>query len=101
MTFMIESSNVCIANLYRSFELKQNGLRDEDLAGFSAKVTDLSLEQLNLLSWSAASDLEQSIYDRVQVYLVFRHSCAWLVAACSVDVVGEEGLARKEGESAR
>jgi len=39
-------------------ELEEDGLRDEDLAGFGAEVSDLGLEQLNLLTGAAAPDLE-------------------------------------------
>ena len=41
-----------------SLELEEDGLGDEDLAGLGAEITDLSLEELNLLARSATSHLE-------------------------------------------
>ena len=38
-------------------ELEENGLRNEDLAGLGAQVTDLRLKQLDLLTGPAAPDL--------------------------------------------
>jgi hypothetical protein len=69
-------------DLYGSLKLKQNGLGDEDLARLGAQVTDLCLQQLHLLAGPAAADFEKPIYDRVQVHLVFRHSCDLLLALC-------------------
>jgi hypothetical protein len=69
-------------------ELKQNGLRDEDLARLGAQIAYLGLEQLNLLARPAAPDFEKSVYDRVQIYLGFRHSCDWLLAGVSDRVQG-------------
>jgi hypothetical protein len=40
-----------------SFELEKDRLGDEDLASLCAKITDLSLQQLHLLSRPTASDL--------------------------------------------
>jgi hypothetical protein len=46
------------ADLDRGLELEEDGLGDEDLAGLGAKITDLGLEELDLLAWAAASHLE-------------------------------------------
>ena len=63
------------AYLDRSFELEQDWLRDEDLTALSAKVSDLRLQQLHLLSWSASAHLQQPVYDRVQIDIVrVRHN---------------------------
>ncbi|KAI6771988.1 hypothetical protein HG530_002946 [Fusarium avenaceum] len=42
----------------KSLEFEEDGLRDEDLTSLGAKITDLGLKKLNLLSRSAASHLE-------------------------------------------
>ena len=60
-------------DLYRRLKLEQNGLRDEDFAGLGAQVADLGLQQLDLLARPAAPDLEQSVYDGVEVDLVLSH----------------------------
>lgn len=44
--------------LDRGLELEEDGLGDEDLAGLGAEITDLGLEKLDLLAWTAASHLE-------------------------------------------
>ena len=44
--------------LDRGLELEEDGLGDEDLAGLGAEITDLGLEELDLLAWAAASHLE-------------------------------------------
>lgn len=57
-----------------SFELKQNGLGDEDLAGLCAKVADLSLEKLDLLAGTAAPHLEEAVDYGVEIDVVLvRH----------------------------
>mgnify|MGYP004502128587 CR=1 FL=1 len=71
-------------DLDRCLELEENGLRDEDLSRLGAQVADLGLEQLNLLAGPAAPDLEKAVYDRVEIYLVFCHSCDLLLAQCRV-----------------
>ena len=55
-------------------ELEENGLGDENLAGFGAKVADLSLKELDLLAGTAAADLKKTVYDRIEVDIVLvRH----------------------------
>lgn len=51
-------------------KLKQDGLRDEDLAGLGAQVPDLGLEQLDLLAGTAATDLQEAVDYGVQVDVV-------------------------------
>jgi len=63
------------ANLYRRLELEQDRLGDEDLASLSAQVSYLSFQQLNLLSWSRATDFEQTVDDGVQVHIVLVRHC--------------------------
>lgn len=83
-------------------ELEEDGLRDEDFTGLGAQITDLSLEQLDLLAGPAAPDLEETVYDRVEIYLVFRHSCDLLSAWCRGVRGARENLARVgRGERAR
>jgi hypothetical protein len=69
-------------DLDRRLELEEDGLRNEDLTGLGAQVTDLRLKQLDLLAGSAAPDLKKTVYDRVEIYLVFRHSCDLLLGWC-------------------
>jgi hypothetical protein len=84
-TLSAKSLNVLgTTDLDRSLELKEDGLRDEDLTRLGAQIADLSLEQLYLLAGPAASDLEETVYDRVEIYLVFGHSCDLLLAWCRV-----------------
>jgi hypothetical protein len=60
--------------LNRSFQLKQDGLRDEDLTGLGTQVTDLGLEELDLLAWTAASHLQEAIDYRIEVdFMLIRH----------------------------
>ncbi len=62
------------AYLNRSFELKEDGLRNEDLASLSAKVSDFGLEQLDLFSRAAASDFKETIDNRIQInFVLVRH----------------------------
>lgn len=71
-------------DLDRCLELEEDRLRDEDLSRLGAQIADLSLEQLNLLAGPAAPDLKETVYDRVEIYLVFRHSCDLLLAWCRI-----------------
>jgi hypothetical protein len=86
------------ADLDRRFELEQDGLRDEDFSRLGAQIADLRLQQLHLLAGPAAPDLEEPVYDRVQVYLVFGHSCGLLRAL--VGVLREQGRASRGWEEA-
>lgn len=62
------------ADLYRSLELEQDGLGNENLAGLGAEIANLRLQELNLLARPAAAHLEQSVDDGVQVHLLLvRH----------------------------
>ena len=78
-------------DLDRRLELEENGLRNEDLASLGAQVADLRLKQLDLLAGPAAPDLKKTVYDRVEIYLVFRHSCDLLLGWC-------RGWERSKGE---
>lgn len=70
-------------HLDRSLEFEEDGLGDEDLAGLGAKVADLGLEKLDLLSGTGAADLKKTVYDRVEVDIVLvRHG--WR-RKCGVD----------------
>lgn len=64
------SPMTCAAYLDWGFKLKQDGLRDEDLTGLCAQVTNFSLQQLHLLSRSASAHLQQAVYDRVEIDVV-------------------------------
>jgi hypothetical protein len=61
--------------LDRSLQLEQDGLRDEDFTGLSAKISDLGFEQLNLLSRSAASNLKEAVDYRVEIDFVLVRHC--------------------------
>jgi hypothetical protein len=50
-------------------------LGDEDLTGLGAQITDLCLQQLNLLAGPASSDLQQSVDDGVEVNVVLVRHC--------------------------
>lgn len=63
------------ANLNWCLELKEDWLGDEDLARLGAKVTDLSLQQLDLLSWSRASHFQQAIDNGIEVHIVLVRHC--------------------------
>jgi hypothetical protein len=78
-------------NLDRSLELKQNRLRDEDLASLGAEIADLCLKQLHLLSRAATPHLQEPIDDRVQINLLVGHDVRPLVKI-------ERGKRRKEKE---
>jgi hypothetical protein len=56
--------------LNRSLQLKEDGLRDENLTGLGAQEANLALEELDLLSGPAASDFEQPVNYRVEIDLV-------------------------------
>lgn len=45
-------------------------MSDEYLAGFGAKESDLCLKQLYLFARSAPPHLQQSINDRIKVYII-------------------------------
>lgn len=51
--------------LYRSFELEQNGLRNEDFTSLGAEIANLRLEELNLLSRPASTHFQESINDGI------------------------------------
>jgi hypothetical protein len=67
-------------DFYRRFQLKQDGLADEDLARLGAQISDLKLFQLHCLAGPAATDLLELVYDGIQIHLVFRHSWDVLLA---------------------
>jgi len=68
------------ADLDRSLKLEKDGLRDENLAGLCAQITDLGFQELNLFARSAASNLQQSIDDGIEIYIVLvRHGFCPLV----------------------
>lgn len=70
--------------LDRCLELEQDGLGNEDLASLSAQVSNLGLEQLDLLAGAAATDLQEAVDYGVQVDIV---------VICHGDYVGRQGLA--------
>jgi hypothetical protein len=79
------------ADLNRSFQLEQDGLRNEDFPSLGAKVTDLGLEQLDLLAWATAPHLQEAIDYRVEIDVV-------LVRHCEVSsILPDEAMAREEG----
>lgn len=90
-------------DLYRRLKLQQDGLRDEDFAGLGAQVSDFCLQQLDLLARPAAADLEEAVYDGVQIHLVFGHSWDVLRASAQVSREARAGLARvrERGKSFR
>lgn len=62
------------AYLNRGLQLKKDRLRDENLPCFCAEITDFRFQELDLLAWTASSDLQQSINDRVEVdFCLIRH----------------------------
>ena len=66
--------------LDRCFQLQQDWLGDEDFTSLGAKITNLCLQKLYLFAWSAASDLQQSVDDGIEIYIVLvRHSFSPLV----------------------
>jgi ribosomal protein L29 len=52
-----------MAHLDGSFQLEENRLRDENLTGLGAEVTNLRLEQLNLLARAATPHLQKPVDD--------------------------------------
>lgn len=58
------------AYLNRSLQLKEDGLRDENLTGLGAQEANLTLEELDLLSGPAASNLEQPVNYRIEIDLM-------------------------------
>lgn len=70
--------------LDRSFELEQDGLGDEYLAGLGAQVSNFGLEQLDLLAGATATDLEEAVDYGVQINIVL---------ICHGICVGRQGLA--------
>ena len=87
-----------VTDLDWCLELEKDRLRDEDLSGLGAQIANLSLEQLNLLAGPAAPDLKETVYDRVEIYLVFCHSCDLLPACCRGCEGARENLARVGSE---
>lgn len=63
-----------ISYLDRSLKFEEDWLGNENLASSGAEVADLGLEKLDLLAGSAATDLEQSVDDGVEIdVLLVRH----------------------------
>lgn len=57
-----------------SFQLEQDGLRDEDLAGLGAEKAYLGFEKLDLLTRAATSHLKESVDYGIKVYfMLIRH----------------------------
>lgn len=49
-------------------------MRDENFSRLGAKKADFCFQELHLLAGSAASDFQQSVDDRIEVYIVLvRH----------------------------
>jgi hypothetical protein len=63
---------VCFFRAYLdgSLKLKKDRLGNENLATLSAKVANLSLEELDLLAGAAAADFEEAVYDGVEIDIV-------------------------------
>lgn len=70
--------------LDRCLKLEENGLGDEDLASLGAQISNLGLEQLDLLAGAAAADLQKTVDYGVQVDII---------VICHGDYVGRQGLA--------
>lgn len=63
-----------VTDLDGCFQFEQYWLRDEDLPSFGAKIANLGFQELHLLPRSASSHLQQSVDDRIEIYLVLiRH----------------------------
>jgi hypothetical protein len=60
-----------------SLKLKKDRLRDEDLTSFCAQIADLSLQELNLLSRSASSNFQQTIYYGIEIHIVLVRHGVW------------------------
>ena len=67
MREMVPRWTVQETDLDGGLEFEENRLRDEDLAGLGAEVTDLGLQKLDLLPGPAASHFQQSVDDGVQI----------------------------------
>lgn len=66
-------------NLDGGLKLQKDRLRDEDLTSFCAEIADLSLQELNLLSRPASSDLQQTVYYGIEIHIVLvRHDVCFL-----------------------
>jgi hypothetical protein len=63
------------SHLDRGFELEQDGLGDEDLAGLGAEEANLGLEKLDLLAWAAAPHLQEAVDYRVEINFVLVRHC--------------------------
>ena len=63
---------VCFYSSYLDgcLEVKNDRLGNENLATLSAKVANLSLEELDLLAGAAAADFEETVYDGIEVDIV-------------------------------
>ncbi len=71
---MLKNDGTKFTYLNRSFELKEDGLRNEDLASLGTKVSDFGLKQVDLFSRAAASDFEETIDNRIQIdFVLVRH----------------------------
>ena len=57
--------------LDRSLQLKQDWLRNEDFTSLCAQEADFLFEQLHLLAGPGAAHLQQSVYDGVEIDVVF------------------------------
>jgi hypothetical protein len=76
--------------LDRSFQLKEDGLRDEDLAGLCTKIANLGLKKLHLLSGTAATDLEQPVDYGVEIDFVL--VCHFMFSRFQSEVVVSGGV---------
>jgi hypothetical protein len=75
-------------------------LRDEDFAGLCAQITDFCFQKLNLFAGSAASDLQQSIDDGIEVYIcLIRHGFGPLVGRLTGVVVGLPQICKGGGRT--
>jgi hypothetical protein len=62
------------AYLDRRLKLEEDWLRDEDFSRLGAEIADFCFQELHLLARSAASDLQQSVDDGIEVYIILvRH----------------------------
>ena len=78
--FGVDARRGVSTDLYGRLELEENGLRDENLTSLGAQVSNLGLQQLDLLAGPAAADFQQPVYDGIEIHLVFCHSCDLLRA---------------------
>ena len=84
------------AYLNRGLQLEEDGLRNENLASLSAEITDLSLQQLDLLAWAAATDLKEAVDYGVQINFVLVRHCVY-VSAPGGGKVCRRGRVRRKG----